>query len=44
MVFQLNFFFKKKKAFFEKKIKEAYPNVEPVNRLNVVNKEIPDPN
>lgn len=25
-------------------LKEAYPVVEPVNRLNVVNKEIPDPN
>ena len=25
-------------------LKEVYPDVEPVNRLNVVNKEIPDPN
>lgn len=25
-------------------LKEAYPDVEPVKRLNVVNKEIPDPN
>lgn len=25
-------------------LKEAYPDVEPINRLKVVNKEIPDPN
>jgi hypothetical protein len=25
-------------------LKEAYPDVEPAKRLNVVNKEIPDPN
>jgi len=24
-------------------LKEAYPDIEPVNRCNVVNKEIPDP-